>query len=81
MQISLNTEYRTFTVYIIHAYISLQFKVYSPKHVINFLAASILPSPKNTSQNTQSNPQLNNLNRHQTISQATWLKSCFLKTD
>ena len=47
MRISLNREYRTLIVYfIIHASISLQFKVYSQRFVIKFLTPAILPFPK-----------------------------------
>ena len=44
MRTPLNTEYKILTIYfIIHTSISLQFKVYSPKFVIKFLAPTTLP--------------------------------------
>ena len=47
MRTPLNTEYRNLTVYFnIHASMPLQFKAYSPKFIIKFLAPMILPYPK-----------------------------------
>ena len=72
MRTPLNTEYRTLTVYfIIHASISLQFKIYYPKFVIKFLTPAILPFPKIRRRGThgavhRSTPQLlpENLTSH-----------------
>ena len=62
MRTLLNTDYRTLIVYlIIYASISLQFKAYSPKFVIKFLALAILPFSKNMPQrNTRNNLQFDN---------------------
>ena len=60
MRTTLNTEYRTLKVYfIIHVFVPLQFKVYSPKFTIKITLTNNHTISKNTHQrNTQSNPQL-----------------------